>query len=272
MARIIKVTDQFVEGMLGELVNAIRNARMTDGKFTFQKSFDSIDRRAELKFTEIAWLKMQTLIQNFDKEVAWHGVVLRGDNDEYIVKDILVYPQKVEAATVESDDEKYPLWYGQLVDQPEVFNNLRLQGHSHVNMGVTPSSTDLAYYKELLADVPEDSFYVFIIMNKKGDKTIKIYDFVSNILFETADVDVSIIDEGHGLDQFLKDAKDFVKPAVHNTQPKYNYGNYNNNGYSQQPSSYAWTAPGYAPSKNSPAKKDTKYKAGFYTAIDYDDF
>lgn len=285
MAKIIKVNEEIIASMQEELLNALRNARMADGKFTFQKSFDKVEQKANLMFTEMAWLKMQMLIQNIDKEVAWHGVVKRGDENEYIVSDILVYPQKVAAATVESDDDEYPLWYAKLTDTPEVFENLRMQGHSHVNMGVTPSSTDLNFYNTLLADIPEDSFYVFVIYNKKGDKTVKIYDFAKNILFETADVDVSIIDEGNGLDQFLKDAKEMVKTQTYTTQKKatttnspakqYNYGYYGQ----------SWTG-GYqntqATTKSSANKKyddyddfdsvrKSKYATNFKSVWDFED-
>ena len=38
-------------------------------------------------------------------------------------------------------------------------------------------------------------FYIFLIYNKKGDKTFKIYDLAKNVLFETSDVTVKIINE-----------------------------------------------------------------------------
>lgn len=285
MSKIIKLTDDVIASVQQEFIDALKRTRMADGKFNFQKSFDKIDLRASLRFTEVAWIKMQILIQSIDKEVAWHGVVKRGDaENEYIVSDVLVYPQKIAAATVESDDDAYPLWYAKLTDTPEVFDNLRMQGHSHVNMGVTPSTTDMAFYQKLLNLVGEDSFYVFVIYNKKGDKTVKIYDFAKNVLFETQDVDVSVIDNGSGFDQFLKDAKDMVKPETYKqktqtptAKPTYNYSggfngysNYNSHGY--QPGNYSkYYADEEKEEKKGKKNDSPKYKAGFRTFYDYED-
>lgn len=284
MARIIKLTDQYIETLRDEIMAALRTARMADGKFNFQKSFDKMDVRATLKFTERAWFKMQALIMKFDKEVAWHGVVVRGaEENEYVVTDILVYPQTITSTTVVSDDEKYPLWYAMLTDTPEVFNNLRMQGHSHVNMGVTPSGTDLAFYKELLDQVGDDSFYVFVIFNKKGDKTVKIYDFEKNMLFETADVDVSILDEDGSLDQFLKDAGEMVRnePVRQTYSSQKSAGGYQYSGYSgysgagyynEYSGEYITSGKPDKKEKESKQSAGKKYKAGFKSIYDYDEF
>lgn len=45
-------------------------------------------------------------------------------------------------------------------------------------------------------------FYIFMIWNKRGEKTVKIYDLRENILFETADVTVTMPDEE--FDMFVK--------------------------------------------------------------------
>lgn len=249
MSKIIKLTQDYLEAMRDEIIESLSKARMTDGKFTFTKSFDKVDKRATLLFTEVAWIKMWTIIFGIDKEIAWHGVVKRDEDNTYVVSDILVYPQKVTGATVESDDDKYPFWYAKLTDTPEVFDNLRMQGHSHVNMGVTPSGTDLAFYKDILDMVGEDDFYVFVIFNKKGEKTVKIYDFRDNLLYETADVDVKVSDNGTGLSQVSQDIKDMVAPAVttkettastwKSSSPGYGNGNYGGySGYSGYSSGY----------------------------------
>lgn len=214
MSKLIKITQEWINELCQDFQNAVNSMKMSDGKFTFTKSFNSIDRKATLYFTESAYIKMLSLVREFDKEVAWHGVAVRGDDpekDEYIIKDILVYPQKVTGTNVDTDQEKYQEWLYALPD--DVFNNVRMQGHSHVNMGVTPSSVDETLYEKFLNMIDDTMFYIFLIWNKKGDKTIKIYDMAKNVLFGTADVEVKTIDEGFGFEAFMSDAKEMVKPA-----------------------------------------------------------
>ena len=231
MAKIIKLTPEIIEETRKSFEEALLKAKLSDGKISFTKSFGTVQRKATVYFTEIAWQKMQTLIREFDKEVAWHGLAYRGEDptkDEYTITDILVYPQEVTGATVTSDQEKYQSWLMEHDD--EVFNNIRMQGHSHVNMSVTPSSVDLALYEKILEQLDDTMFYIFLIYNKSGSKTYMIYDMAKNVLFETADVTVEIIGDDTGLTSFLKDAKEKVKNRVYQ-YPSYSGGQ---------------TAPGYS--------------------------
>ena len=151
MAKIIKMTPEIIDEVRRDFENAISSMKLSDGKISFTKSFTSIQRKATVYFTEIAWLKMQSLIREFDKEVAWHGLAFRGEDpekDEYTITDILVYPQEVTGATVTSDQTKYQEWL--MSHDDDVFNNIRMQGHSHVNMATNPSSVDLSLYERIL--------------------------------------------------------------------------------------------------------------------------
>lgn len=144
-------------------------------------------------FSPEAWLKMYSLIQNSNKELAWHGTVDKFDN-EYYIKEILVYPQTVSAATVTTDDVDYPVWMQNLPD--ETFNRLRFQGHSHVSMGTTPSAVDKSYYNEMLQNFTDpEEFYIFFIMNKSNSVHCLVYDFAQGVLFENQDVTVAIMFE-----------------------------------------------------------------------------
>lgn len=223
MSRPIKITENEISQMKKEFLDALNTAKLADGKFTFSKTFESKDRKASLLFTEKAWIKQSALVDKFDKEIAWHGVARRGDDteaDEYIIDDIIVYPQEVTGATVTTDQEKYQNWLYEQED--DVFNNIRMQGHSHVNMSVTPSGVDDSIYERILGQLEDDMFYIFLIWNKKGDKTIKIYDLAKNVLFETKDVEVGIVDPVIDLDDFLEEANEQVVTKTY--QPARTYG------------------------------------------------
>lgn len=212
MSKLIKLTPEYIAECTKEFQEKLNAGKFADGRISYNKTLGSVSRRAKLYFTEIAWLKMQMLIKEFDKEVAWHGVAKRGDDmskDEYYVTDILVYPQEVSGASVEMDVEKYDEWLRENFDD-ERFFNIGMQGHSHVRMGTTPSSVDLGHQEAILNQLTDDMFYIFVIWNKLDSKNIKIYDLAKNVLFETADVDVEVMGD------FLKDAKDKVKEKSYN--------------------------------------------------------
>lgn len=276
-----------------EFATYIDGLSLSDGKVSFIRQYapEKSDRKAKLFCTERAWLKMQALVSEFDKEVAWHSVAKRGENqDEYIIEDVVVYPQIVTGADVDTDDAAYASWlYG---FENDIFNNLRMQGHSHVRMGVTPSAVDTGYWNTLLKQVedPEapNRFYIFMILNKQGDKTIRIYDFEQNILFNTADVDLILRREEGGLYKFIEEAKEVVKDKTYRT-PTY-AGGYTGTGYWQHGYYMPTAAPAAAPQKQTltvigggaaPAKEKGKGKgkkqnkkngrpgAGWGTAADH---
>lgn len=244
MSKIIKITPDCLNEIRQDFEATLQSAKIADGKISYTKTFGYVNRKATIYFTETAWMKMQTLIREFDKEVAWHGIATRGDDpskDEYFITDILVYPQEVTGATVNTDQEKYEMWLMQHED--DVFNNIRMQGHSHVNMGTTPSSVDTTHQEKILAQLEDDMFYIFMIWNKRGEKTIKIYDLAKNILFDGTDVTVSVLDDGLGLEAFIRNAKDMVKNKVYTPPVPTTTGNAAYNGYNT-------TYPNYQTPKN----------------------
>lgn len=208
MSRPIKLTDQIFKTVMEEFAAAVKNMKMTDGNVSYTKTFKwKGEDRATLVFTERAYSKMMALVNGFSTEVAWHGTCRRDDEDssKFIIDDILIYPQVVTGATVNTDQGPYQTWLYQLEDG--VFNNLRMHGHSHVNFSTSPSKTDLDHQAKILSQLEDDMFYVFIIWNQKGEHTIKIYDLKNNTLYD--DSDITVVVEGY--QSFLKDAEEMVK-------------------------------------------------------------
>lgn len=229
MSKIIKMTPEIRQAIVDEFLAEVDKAKVADGKISFNKTLTATNAKATLTFSEIAWMKMEMLIREFDKEVAWHGVAYRGEDGEYLITDILVYPQEVTGATVNTDQAAYEMWLMQQED--EVFNNIRMQGHSHVNMGTTPSAVDLTHQGKILEQLEDDMFYIFLIWNKRGDKNIKIYDLEKNTLYETTDVTVKIRDDETGFAKFLSDAKAVVKTKQYDGGQGTGYGTYVAHGY-----------------------------------------
>lgn len=210
MSKKIRLTPDELAKIRAEFEEALKRVRICDGSVTFTKTFSASETaRAKLNVTASAWEKMCALVREFDVEVAWHGLVRRveGEGNSYEVYDVIVEPQKVTGATVDTDDKEYQPW---LNNQPdEVFNALRLRGHSHVNMSVSPSQTDIKMWSEIVSQLDGDLFYIFMILNKRGEKTIRIYDMASDIFFDTADVDLTV--GGEDISGFIANAKTLVK-------------------------------------------------------------
>lgn len=247
MSKIIKLTPQYIEECKKEFEETLISSKIADGKISFNKTIGTVDRKATVYFTEMAWMKMQALIRDFDKEIAWHGVASRGEDiekDEYYITDILVYPQEVSGASVEMDVDKYDEWLRDNYED-ERFNSIRMQGHSHVNMSVSPSGVDLTHQEAILDQLTDKMFYIFMIWNKSKANNIKIYDMAKNVLFEDKDVRYEVLNDGYGIDEFVKDAKSMVKEHGYTYNNRSTYGG-NTFGY------------GWYPNSSAPAKAEKK--------------
>lgn len=278
MSRLIKMTPEYMDECRAEFEKALSLAKLSDGKLNYTKVFGSGDKKAVVYFTVTAWTKMVLLIKEFDKEVAWHGVAHRmGEVEgeapldtnvkEYVITDIVVYPQTVSAATVEMDTEKYAEWLMKNADD-ERFNHLFMQGHSHVNMTPTPSSVDLNHQEEILEMMGEHDFYIFMIWNKSFSSNIKVFDMVENTLYENGDVTVKLLDGDDSLDEFLKEAKSMVENRSYNYQNCKNYGVTPSAGQSEAQSHtntgpFNPLAPAPTPANKS-EKPRTRIGAGWY--------
>jgi hypothetical protein len=146
-------------------------------------------------FTAQSWLKMVTLVDQVDTEIGWHGIVeCDKEQNYYTIRDILVYPQTVSGATVTTDAQTYGEWLMHFED--EIFNNIRLQGHSHVRMGVTPSGVDDFFYDSILKNLDQDDYYIFLIINKYNTFNIWIYDYSRNTIYDKDDISVIVLGRG----------------------------------------------------------------------------
>ena len=231
MGKLISLTPEVKDHLRSEFEKYLDSAKCQDGKVQFIRQLDSVkDRKATVYLTPQAFAKMWALISNFNKEVAWHGLARRMEDetkDEYLIYDILVYPQEVTGTTVNTDQMEYQNW---LLGLPnEVFNNVRFQGHSHVDMAVNPSGTDLDHQRRLLDQLGPEDFYIFQIWNKRSACHTKIYDMKKNIFFDNADCTVRMFGDGVNFEEFLNAAKGMVKDRSYST-PSYANGYHGGSG------------------------------------------
>lgn len=145
------------------------------------------EEKAVVVFENEAYKKMNALVQVCDKEIGWYGTVKREGEKRFVVTDIIMFPQEVTGVTVQTDDAEYTNWSNALSD--EVFNSMRFYGHSHVNMGCSPSGVDTDHYKNMIQNC--NDFYIFGIFNKNKTYNywLNIYDIENNVLYEKEDID-----------------------------------------------------------------------------------
>lgn len=169
--------------------------------------------------TTQAYTKMSMLVDKTTTEIGWYGTVTKvpGLTGVYVIEDIIVYPQKVTGATCEQLDNK--MFEFEMSLTTDQVNHKRFHGHSHVNMGTTPSGVDEQFYHDILTQVTD--FFIITVTNKRNEYTTRVYDMEHNILF--TDVPITVIDdEGLELDLWYEESKkQLEEPTVVNRY----YGN-----------------------------------------------
>ena len=222
----IKMDELDIEAIRKQFEDAIQTARQGNflsDKFSFTASCASpsqsdAQKRMHIIFRPEAYIKMLALLREFNSEVAWHGVINRTDESRFLVTDIIVYPQIVTGSTVNTDQDAYNEFMMNLDD--ETYNHLHFQGHSHVNMGTTPSATDLEHQGKIVEQLSGEDYYVFMIWNKRLEWNAWVYDMSANAVWEKADICVEVEDANTHLSAFLSEAKTLVQKEAKKTKKK----------------------------------------------------
>ena len=212
------MTEEMKQQARDDFAAALNGIKMSDGKLSYSKSFKYENAGAIVWLTQEAYRKIVALVTEFKDEVGWHGTVTRSGDNKFVIEDIFVYPQEVTGSTVNTDQITYSKWLYELDDN--TFNHIRMQGHSHVNMGVSPSGVDDKHRQQILNQLEPDMFYIFMVWNKSLSIHTLIYDMVRNVLYEDKDIEVNLHGD-EGMDEFLADAKKkVIKPVINKHKGK----------------------------------------------------
>ena len=203
MARPIKFTREIFNSLQDQIFKLFNQAS-AKGEFTVKPTEFKLDYKYKIEFTTKAYIKMLLVTLSRDTEIGWSGVVERVDDTYFIIKDILIPPQRVTGTTYRTDDDKYGEWLLSLSD--EEYNNLRFNGHSHVEMSTSPSGMDMDVQQDTVSQLKEDDYYIFIIFNKKQEVNLWVYDLKNNISVTNEEITVSIPEETIELIKIIKEA------------------------------------------------------------------
>lgn len=228
----IRLTPQAMQAAKQAFNESLEGLRFQGEKLTFSYNFEEEFKKhlpentpkPVVYMSAATYLKLLQFVLQCDKEIAWHGTVERNGYN-FFIKDVFLYPQRVTAVTVQTDDTKYTQWAEKLPD--DVFNKMRFQGHSHVNMGTTPSGVDTTNWNDFLQNLLDDDFYIFMIINKSQDINLLIYDLANNLIFERADIAFKVYFNKETEISYIKaDMEKYLeKPA-----PTPSYNPYNSGG------------------------------------------
>lgn len=129
-----------------------------------------------------AYKKMLYIVNLSNKEIGWLGLVEKQQGNVLKIKDVYLFRQQVGATTCEITPEgieEVVIDLLQSENGEELIENLKLWGHSHVNMATCPSSQDIRQLNSFEQNGNE--WFLGVIVNKSGDFNFTYADYVTGI-------------------------------------------------------------------------------------------
>lgn len=139
------------------------------------KTVEFLDNRYELYILPQARQKMEIYCDLAEGEIGWLAFVEKFDTG-FLITDCALLKQEVHSTTTEITPEGLlEFWNSTPVERQ---SQIKLWGHSHVNMSPTPSGQDnsqMDYFKD------GNPWFIRLITNKKREYYIDIYDYANGI-------------------------------------------------------------------------------------------
>lgn len=218
----------------------------------------------------LAITKMAKIVDHCKDEVGWLGSATKLSDAIFFIDDVFMFEQEVNATTCEITPEglaKFGTEILSMENGSNIYNSIRVWGHSHVNMGVTPSGQDDDQVKEFAG---ENDWFIRIIANKKGKIKIDVFDYERNLAYISVDWEVFLGDFTEELDKLEKEIDEKVTKKSYYTTPKYAKKSYSR---SKSKKKEVTTIDSYMQRQSKELEEDNAYWAGYYDATrgHYDD-
>lgn len=136
------------------------------------KTISFLDNRYDLFIKAEAKAKMEMYCDLSDGEIGWLAFVEKVGNSGYLITDCVLLKQEVNGTTTEIDPSALIEFWNETPVEEQC--KIKCWGHSHVNMGVTPSGQDdsqMEYFKD------GNPWFIRLITNKKREYHIDIFDY-----------------------------------------------------------------------------------------------
>ena len=128
--------------------------------------------------------KMKEYAKQSSLEIGWLGTCHKVDKNFHI-EDVFLFKQEVHETTTEITTEGLNEFAMDILKEPdgiEIWNNIKVWGHSHVNMSTSPPVQDDEQMNVFAEN--EQDFFIRIITNKRDEYRIDLYDFEKGIIYE----------------------------------------------------------------------------------------
>ncbi len=123
----------------------------------------------------LASLKMTYYIDVIDYEISGLGIVEKLSSGDVLVTDIFLLEQEVTGAETTLDPAALGKFWNEKLNEPDFpVEKVKLWWHSHVDMSVFWSTTDIATIENLDTEQDEENWWLSIVGNKSGDRKARI--------------------------------------------------------------------------------------------------
>lgn len=171
------------------------------------KTVSFLDTRYDLYILPEARSKMELYCDLSEGEIGWLAFVEKFEGVGFLITDCVLLKQEVHSATTEIDPAALlDFWNATPVENQ---CKIKMWGHSHVNMSVTPSAQDndqMEYFKD------GNPWFIRLITNKKREYHIDIYDYEHGIKIHMDQADLK--DYNPHADELKKSIEAEIKEKV----------------------------------------------------------
>lgn len=171
------------------------------------KTITFLDNRYELYILPEARNKMELYCDLSEGEIGWLAYVEQFDKQGFLITDCALLKQEVHATTTEITAEGLlEFWNNTPVEQQA---KIKLWGHSHVNMSVSPSGQDdsqMEYFRD------GNPWFIRLITNKKREYHIDIYDYANGLKIHMDQADLKTYNPAEN--ELKKQIEDEIKLKV----------------------------------------------------------
>lgn len=183
------------------------------------KTVTFLDSRYEVYILPQARQKMEMYCDLSDGEIGWLAFVEKYEGVGYLITDCVLLKQEVNGTTTEIDPMALIEFWNETPIEKQAL--IKMWGHSHVNMGVTPSGQDdsqMEYFKD------GNDWFIRLITNKKREYHIDIFDYKNGLKVHMDQADLK--DYNPGATELRKSIEEEIKSKVSKktyTAPKTSY-------------------------------------------------
>lgn len=204
------------------------------------------EKLPNILISPLAISKMSRIVNYCDDEIGWLASAEQIDEYVYHIKDVFMFEQEVNSITCEITPDGLANFGTEILSKEngmELYEQIRVWGHSHVNMGVSPSGQD---DKQITEFSEGHDWFIRIIANKKKEMKIDLFDYKNNLVYLSVDWEVYYNEFEEELKELEKqiDRKVTQKATswkrgnstkVKAKKEEYNLLNYHYGNYSSQP-------------------------------------